>query len=535
MTGSLMRWMFVVLLLALNPLPINADQPNIMIILADDLGFSDLGCYGGEIDTPNLDQLAVNGLRFTNFYNTGRCWPTRSSILTGYYPQQVRRDKIPGIKPGGMGGRRPEWAPLAPVRMKKAGYRTYHIGKWHIDGMPIQQGFDHSYFLGDQARFFSPKRRFLNDKALPEIERGSGYYATVDLADRSIAGLKEHQQNHPDEPFFFYLALTAPHFPLHALPQDIEKYSARYLKGWDAARQARWEKIQQQGILSATSCGLSEIEQQTGAPYQRPKDIKAYGEGEVPFPKPWSELNAQQQSFQATKMAIHAAMVDRIDQEVGRVIDQLKAMNQFENTLILFLSDNGCSSELMIRDDGHDPSAAPGSAATHLCLGPGWSTASNTPFRKHKTWVHEGGISTPLIAHWPAGIPDRGTVRNQPAHLVDVLPTIMELAGSELMPDQGGPAFPGRSLVNTIRENTPPTEHYQWWSHENNNAIRIGNWKAVQTSSQPWELYDLSKDRSETNNLAAANPQRLEQLTKRWNELKDEFARDAGYLKNQPE
>lgn len=529
MTGSLIRSIAVFLFLTLLPLQINADQPNIMIILADDLGFSDLGCYGGEIETPNLDQLAANGLRFTNFYNTGRCWPTRSSILTGYYPQQVRRDKIPGIKPGGMGGRRPEWAPLAPVWMKKAGYRTYHIGKWHIDGMPIKQGFDHSYLLGDQARFFSPKRRFLNDSALPAIERGTGYYATIDLADRSIAGLKEHHKDHKDEPFFFYLALTAPHFPLHALPEDIEKYRQRYAKGWDEARQERWENLQRQGVLSSASCRLSDIEVQTGAPYRRPQDIEAYGAGEVPLPKPWIQLTADQKSFQATKMAIHAAMVDRIDQEVGRVIDQLKAMDQFENTLILFLSDNGCSSELMIRDDGHDPSASPGSAATHLCLGPGWSTASNTPFRKHKTWVHEGGIATPLIAHWPAGISDGGQVRNQPAHLVDVLPTIMELAETKLIPAQGGPAFPGRSLVRTIQDNAPLDEGYLWWSHENNNAIRAGNWKAVQTSSQPWELYDLSKDRSETENLAETDPQRLKRLTDRWDELKDQFARDAGY------
>lgn len=529
MTGSLIRCLALFLCLTLIPLEVNGEQPNVMIILADDLGYSDLGCYGGEIETPHLDQLAANGLRFTNFYNTGRCWPTRSSILTGYYPQQVRRDKIPGIKPGGMGGRRPDWAPLAPVRMKKAGYRTYHIGKWHIDGMPIQQGFDHSYFLGDQARFFSPKRRFLDDKALPEIERGTGYYATIDLADRSIASLKEHQKEHQDKPFFFYLALTAPHFPLHALPEDIEKYREKYAKGWEASRQDRWEKIQQEGLLSPASCRLSEMEEQTGAPYQRPKDIAAYGAGEVPFPKPWNELTTQQKSFQATKMAIHAAMVDRIDQEVGRVINQLKEMGQFENTLIMFLSDNGCSSELMIRDDGHDPSASPGSAATHLCLGPGWSTASNTPFRKHKTWVHEGGISTPLIVHWPAGITDGGAFRNQPAHLVDVLPTIMELAETELTADQGGPVFPGRSLMSTIRENASMDESCLWWSHENNNAIRMGPWKAVQTSSQPWELYDLSKDRSETDDLAKLHPERLKRLTAQWNEMKDQFAEDAGY------
>ena len=503
-----------------------ADRPNIMIILADDLGFSDLGCYGGEIETPHLDRLAANGLRFTNFYNTGRCWPTRSSILTGYYAQQVRRDRLPGVKRGGMSGKRPQWGALAPVRMQAAGYRTYHIGKWHIDGMPIQQGFDHSYFLGDQARFFSPKRRFLNDVALPAVERDTGYYATVDLADRTIESLKAHSVNHADQPFFHYLALTAPHFPLHALPEDIVKYQDRYSQGWDVVRETRWQGLQKAGILSNEQCRLSPMEMETGAPYQRPKDIQAYGAGEMDLPQPWDSLSQEQKQFQATKMAIHAAMVDRIDQELGRVFQQLKDMGEFDNTLILFLSDNGCSSELMIRDDGHDPRAAPGSAATHLCLGPGWASASNTPFRKHKTWVHEGGIATPFIAHWPAGIKDTGEVRHQPAHLVDVLPTMLQLAQTELKPDTGGPEFPGESLVNAMVENQEIERDFVWWSHEKNNAIRMGRWKAVKTSSTDWELYDLSVDRSETRNLAGENPQQLSTMVNRWNETRDQFAED---------
>ena len=503
-----------------------ADRPNIMIILADDLGFSDLGCYGGEIETPNLDSLAANGLRFTNFYNTGRCWPTRSSILTGYYAQQVRRDRLPGVKRGGMSGKRPSWGALAPVRMQAAGYRTYHIGKWHIDGMPVQQGFDHSYFLGDQARFFSPKRRFLNDVALPAVERDSGYYATVDLADRTIESLKAHSVNHADQPFFHYLALTAPHFPLHALPEDIVKYQDRYSQGWDVVRETRWQGLQKAGILSNEQCRLSPMEMETGAPYQRPKDIQAYGAGEMALPQPWDSLSQEQKQFQATKMAIHAAMVDRIDRELGRVFQQLKDMGEFDNTLIIFLSDNGCSSELMIRDDGHDPQAAPGSAATHLCLGPGWASASNTPFRKHKTWVHEGGIATPFIAHWPAGIKDTGEVRHQPAHLVDVLPTMLQLAQTELKPDTGGPEFPGESLVNAMVENQEIERDFVWWSHEKNNAIRMGRWKAVKTSSTDWELYDLSVDRSETRNLAGENPQQLSTMINRWNETRDQFAED---------
>ncbi|KKK51401.1 hypothetical protein LCGC14_3115320, partial [marine sediment metagenome] len=340
--------------------------------------------------------------------NCGRFWPTRASLLTGYYPQQIGRDNAPGIKGGG-GGERPEWAGLIPRSLKDAGYISYHSGKWHIDGMPVESGFDRSYYLGDQARFFSPKTHYKDDKKLPAVERGSGYYGTIEIADRAIDHLKEHKKNHPDKLFFSYVAFTAPHFPLHALPEDIEKVGNRYAPGWEELRKNRWERIQELGIVNGE---LSRVEPEVGPPYHFPDAMEILGDGEVNRPVPWDGLTEAQKKFQQDKMTIHAAMIERMDIEIGRIIDQLKDMDAIDNTLLVFLSDNGASAEIMVRNDGHDPKAAPGSASSHLCLGPGWSNMCNTPFRRHKTWVHEGGTCTPFIAHWPDGIASRGDLRH---------------------------------------------------------------------------------------------------------------------------
>ena len=361
-----------------------AEKPNILLILADDLGFSDLACYGGEIATPNLDRLAAKGLRFTQFYNTARCWPTRAALMTGYYAQQVRRDQIPGVAKTGGSGKRPAWAPLLPRLLKSVGYRSYHTGKWHLDGMPIAEGFDRSYYLKDQGRFFNPTKHWLDDQALPPVEKGSGFYATTALADHAIRVLQEHASEHAAQPFFHYLAFAAPHFPLQALPEDIAKYDARYRVGWERIREQRYAKLSQLGIDGG---GLSAVERDLGPPYAFPEAIRMLGAGEVNRPLAWDSLSSEQQRFQAKKMAIHAAMIDRMDQEIGRVLEQIEEMGQLDNTLVLFLSDNGASAEIMVRDDGHDPEAPPGSAATYLCLGPGWSTTCNMPFRRHKTWA----------------------------------------------------------------------------------------------------------------------------------------------------
>ena len=510
-------------------------KPNVLIILADDLGFSDLGCYGGEIATPNLDSVAASGLQFTQFYNTARCWPTRGSLMTGYYAQQIRRDSLPGVPSGGGNrGIRPDWAVLVPNLLKPAGYRSYHTGKWHIDGMPIENGFDRSYFLKDQGRFFNPTKHWKDDVKLPAVEKSTDFYATTALCDHVIEVLEEHGEQHSDKPFFHYLAFSAPHFPLHALPEDIAIYEDTYTDGWQATRAKRWKKLAQKGLnrlLPTTT--LSRVERDLGPPYHFPKALDILGAGEVNKPLAWGQLNDQQKRFQSKKMSIHAAMIHRMDIEIGRVFEQIKKMGQWENTLIVFLSDNGASAEIMVRDDGHDADAMPGSAATYLCLGPGWSTTCNTPFRRHKTWTHEGGISTPLLMSWPQGIEARGEIRRAPGHVIDIVPTVLELAGAKTL--ENAPPAPGKSLVpvfakdkddfagdNSTKHNSNKHESI-WWFHDGHKAIRMGDWKAVAPIGEPWELYDLSKDRGETLNLAIPKSGTLKELVAQWQKQHDEY------------
>jgi arylsulfatase A-like enzyme len=506
-----------------------ARRPNVVIILADDLGFSDLGCYGGEIRTPRLDGLAAGGLRFTQFYNTARCWPSRAAILTGYYAQQVRRDVVSGVK-SGSAGHRPPWAKLLPERLRALGYRSYHSGKWHVDGMPLAGGFDRSYYVEDLGRYFHPRVLFEDDRKLPPVAPGSGYYSTAAMADHAIGYLAEHATRHGDRPFFVYLAFSAPHFPLQAPPEDIARYRGRYDEGWEAVRATRWGRIQELGLVHGR---LSDVERDVGPPYPFPMDLERLGPGEVNRPLPWKSLTAPQRGFQAAKMEIHAAMVDRMDREIGRVLDQIRAMGAWDDTLILFLSDNGASAEIMVRDDGHDPAAPAGSAASHLCLGPGWSSVANTPFRRHKTWVHEGGIATPLIAHWPRAIAARGELRHDPGHVIDLVPTILAAAGARESADppvteaasgRAAPPRPGKSLLPAFARDGSVAHEAIWWEHEGNRAIRVGDWKLVAARGGRWELYDLAADRTETRDLATAQPDRVRELAARWQRMHDEFA-----------
>jgi len=498
-------------------------RPNVVMILADDLGYSDLGCYGGEIATPNLDGLAANGVRFTQFYNTARCWPSRSSLLTGYYAQQIHRDALPGLGGGGQGVRQ-EWARLLPDFLKSAGYRSYHSGKWHIDGPVIAGGFDRSLDMKNQGNFFTSKGNSIDDVPVKVPADEKGYYATVATADHAVDCLKDHAANHASKPFFHYVAFIAPHFPLHALPEDIAKYRDKYLAGWDRMRAERHARQKQMGL---TNTALSAVEREVGPPYAFPEAIAKLGPGEVNRPLAWDSLNDEQRRFQATKMAIHAAMVDRMDREIGRIIAQLKAMGAFENTLILFASDNGASAEIMVRDGGHDPQAEMGSAATYLCLGPGFSNACNTPHRRHKTWVHEGGISTPLVAHWPAGIAAKGELRRTPAHVIDFVPTVLELAGVQKPTEWKGqpiPAAPGRSLAPALRADVNVERPGLWWLHEENRAVRVGDFKLVAAKGDPWALYDLSVDRAEQNDLSAKMPEKVKELADLWQKQTDEFS-----------
>jgi arylsulfatase len=508
--------------------------PNVVILLADDMGFSDAACYGSEIQTPNLDKLAAGGLRFTQFYNTTRCWPSRACILTGYYAQQVRRDALPGLD-GGMRGKRPAWARLLPQLLRPLGYRSYHSGKWHIDGSPLAGGFDRSFDYTDTDRHFLPPQRMTGAvQPLQPLKPGEGYYASTAIVDQAIRQLREHAQQHAGRPFFQYVCFTEPHFPIQAPPEDIAVYHDRYREGWDVLRQERWQRMVK---LDIVHCRLSELAPDFVPDWNLNAEqlFRRIGAGEAGRAVDWDSLTAEQKQFQPIKMAIHAAMVHRIDREIGRLVAQLEAMGALGNTLIFFLSDNGASAEQMIRGDGHDRAAPPGSARTFLCLGPGWSSAANTPLRLHKSWVHEGGISTPLIVYWPQGIPARGELRRNPGHLIDLAPTILELAGGrwpETLDGKPVPAPPGKSLVPAFTKDNSVAHDYFWWYHIGNRAIRVGDWKLVAARGAAWELYDLGADRSETRNLAAEHPDQVRELEAAWTRHMEEFRALA--LKDRP-
>ena len=502
-----------------------AARPNFLIVLADDMGFSDIGCYGGEIATPNLDKLAAGGVRFTHGYSTARCWPTRSCILTGYYAQQVRMDPPRG--------RLPQWARVLPHYLKPLGYRCYHSGKWHLMGAPkavADGGFDHSYKLDDHDRHFYPRAHSEDDRPLPPVQPDSGYYTTAFMADFMIRCLKEHAEQHADAPFFGYLAFTSPHFPIQAPQEDIARYRDRYHEGWDAVRERRWKRLREMGIVNSV---LPPLETAFTPRYFRKEFLDALGPGEADHPIPWKDLTDEQRRFQATKMAIHAAMVDRIDREVGRVLDQLRAMGALENTVVFFLSDNGADATILVRGDKHDAAAPPGSGASYLCIGPGWASASNAPFRRHKIWVHEGGIATPWIVHWPKGIRARGELRHDLAHVIDFVPTLLDLAGAKPSDTWNGvkaPPLPGRSLVPAFERDGAVPREFLFFHHEGNRALIEGNWKLVSAREDKdvWELHDLSTDRCEMVDLAAKEPDRARQMAAKWQELEAEFRREAG-------
>jgi arylsulfatase len=328
--------------------------------------------------------------------------------------------------------------------------------------------------------------------------------------------LNEHKGQHSNQPFFLYLAFIAPHFPLHALPEDIAVYKDRYVDGWDALRAERYQRMIKMGLVN---CSLSKLDPEVVPSWNLPEATlrERIGAGEIGHALPWDELTPEQKQFQPIKMSLHAAMVHRMDIEIGRVIDRLKALGYFENTIVFFLSDNGASAEQIIRGDGHDRNASPGSAKTYLSIGPGWSSAANTPFRLHKSWVHEGGITTPLIVHWPEGIKAHGELRSNPGHVVDLVPTILELAGQKNPTRvKSAPVPPGKSLVPVFTHDGSVTHDSLWWFHDGNRAIRMGDWKLVADHAKPWELYDLHADRSETTNVATNYPTRVKSLEQEW-------------------
>ena len=498
-------------------------RPNVMLVVMDDMGYSDLGCYGGEIETPNVDRLAATGVRFSQFYNTGRCWPTRSSILTGYYAPQVCMD--PPAK-----NYRASWQRMIPNHLSSAGYRNYHSGKWHVFNTKDPEadaGFDKSWgFDIEQLHHFFHQ------------EDGTTTFSATAITNHALECLQEHQVDHKGTPFFHYVCYTTPHFPVQAEQADIDKYMERYNEGWDVMRQRRWERMREMGIVN---CELSEREADVPAPHyleHKEEWDKQYGPGEIEYAVAWDSLTDEQKRFQATKMAIHAAMVDRTDRELGRLLDQLETMNVLDDTLILFLSDNGASAEMMIRGQGHDPEVPAGSEMSHLCLGPGWSSCSNAPFRRHKIWVHEGGVSTPLVASWPNGVKARGELRHDMGHVIDFLPTLLDLAGvcpeNNPLPE-GAPPLPGKSLLPSLEQDGSVAPDHIYFHHEGNRALRVGDWKLVNeskvnrgTNDNPWALYDLATDRCEMVDLSSEKPERCKQMQARWQACENDY-------RNQPE
>jgi arylsulfatase A-like enzyme len=523
--------------------------PSFIVVLSDDMGYSDLGCYGGEIRTPNLDALAQNGLRFTQFYNTARCCPTRASLLSGLYPHQagighMMDDKK---KPGYTGNLNTSCRTIAEV-LKPAGYRNYATGKWHVTrhataegpkhNWPLQRGFDRFYgTIHGAGSFYDPSSLVRDDTMIspyadPEYKPKT-YYYTDAIADHAVRFLAEHARDHSDQPFFLYVAFTAAHWPMHALPEDIAKYKGMYDGGYEEIRRARFARSSKLGVIDSTQTMTK------GA-------------------KSWSDVDNK--PWEAACMEVYAAMVDRMDQGIGKMIQELKRTGQLENTLIFYLQDNGGCAENIGRTGnkqhpniprpssppleplkntdfaaaGSTPSQTrdgypvrmgdqviPGPDDTYIAYGEGWANVSNTPFREYKHWVHEGGISTPLIAHWPRGISSKGELRNQPGHLIDIAATCLDLSGAQY-PTSATP-LEGRSLRPAFA-NRPIEREAIFWEHEGNRAVRKGDWKLVAKHAQNWELYNIAKDRVESNNLAASEPEIFDELKK----LYDSYASRTG-------
>lgn len=493
-----------------------AEKPNFLCILVDDLGFSDLGCFGGEIETPNLDSLAGGGVRLTQFYNTGRCCPSRASLLSGQYPHRVGLGHMTTNDLGlpGFRGVISKKATLIPQALAPAGYRSFIAGKWHLGTAdPTTHGFEEFYgTLVSAKRFFDPDHlvRLPKGRRARQYPEG-GYYATDAVTDHALDFLKSARET-PGRPWFLYLAYHAPHFPLHALPDDIAKYADRYHGGWDRLREERLKRMKKEGIVP-NSTVLS------------PRSTwQNYGETQKGVNPAWDSLPEDRRLDLARRMAIYAAMVDRLDQQVGRVFEDLKAAGEWENTLIVFTSDNGAcfewdpfgfdikSSNQNILHRG-DQIEEMGKAGTFHSVGSGWANAANTPWRMYKHFNHEGGIASPGIVHWPAGLEAKaGTINHEPAHIIDLLPTAVAAAGVEY---QGKLPLPGVDLVDQINKGTKE-ERILFFEHQGNRAVRQGRWKLVALDDQPWELYDFAKDRIEMNDLSEKKPERVKAMSAAW-------------------
>jgi len=495
-------------------------RPNILLIVADDLGYSDLGCYGGEIDTPNLNSLASSGVRFAQFYTTARCCPSRASILSGQYPHKVGvGHMVTDLGHPGYRGRLSENAVTIAEVLGPAGYRTFMSGKWHVGtNDPTRRGFE-QYFgtLISAATYWDPAQYL----RLPQGSKTRSYakdafYGTDALTDYAM-DFVEDARTTPDKPWFLYLAYNAPHFPLHARPEDIAKYRNRYTTGWDELRRERLARMKQLRLV-AKDTQLSPRSQYTN-----------FGETVTAGNPPWDSLAEDRRADLAMRMAIYAAMVDRMDQDIGRLTADLRAKGELDNTLIMFLSDNGACAEWdpFGFDVGSSPNnvlhvgedlARMGSRGTYHSVGSAWANASNTPWRMYKHYSHEGGISAPCVVHWPAGFPRRNAIERAPTHLIDLMPTIVEASGAPYPQRVGSREIlpmVGRSFIPALRGERMP-ERTLYFEHEGTRAVREGRYKLTALRGEAWKLYDMEHDRTELQDLAASQPQRVESLVKKW-------------------
>ncbi|MDA8909184.1 arylsulfatase [bacterium] len=493
-----------------------AGKPNILYILADDLGFSDLGCFGGEIKTPVLDSLAAGGVRLTQFYNTGRCCPSRAALLTGQYPHRVGLGHMTTNDLGrpGYRGIISDDAQTIAGTLAPAGYRSFIAGKWHLGtDDPTKHGFEEFYgTLVSAKRFFDPDHliRLPEGREARQYPEGE-FYATDAVTDHALDFIHLARET-PEQPWFLYLAYHAPHFPLHAPKEEIAKYADRYLGGWDKLREERLVTMKKLKIVP------EETKLSPRSTWQN------YGETETGTNPAWDSLPEDRRLDLARRMAIYAAMVDRMDQQLGRVIDDLRRAGELDNTLIVFTSDNGACFEwdpmgfdivssnqnILHTADQLDEMGAPG---TFHSVGSGWANAGNTPWRMYKHFNHEGGIASPGIVHWPAGLNvEPGSINHHPAHLIDLMPTAIAAAGGTYT---GKLPLPGVDLIAQL-ENEGGDERTLFFEHQGNRAVRSGKWKLVAFDDQAWELYNFSNDRTELNNLAAQYPEKVEAMNAAW-------------------
>lgn len=532
-------------------------RPNILVILSDDMGYSDIGCYGGAIRTPNLDSLAANGLRYTQFYNTARSCPSRASLLTGLHPHQAGIGHMTQNRgqEGYRGDLNDRCVTMAEV-LRAAGYETFAVGKWHVtkqtkpsgekNNWPLQRGFDHFYgtIMGGGSYYDPATLCRGNDFVTPEndpVYKPETFYYTDAIGDNAVLFLDEHRKEHADKPFFMYMAFTAAHWPMQVPEEEVEPYYRAFDKGWDELRREKYRRMISLGLVDPQ--------------WALPTDQSV---------TPWRTV--ANRAFETRCMEVYAGIVSRMDRNIGHVVAWLREQGMLENTVILFLQDNGGCAEPMERQrqpftvripegetlapmspgelqtrlvpvktrDGRPMRRGqimPGDADTYVAYGRGWAHLSDTPFREYKHWVHEGGIATPLIVHWPAGIASRGEFRNTPGQLPDIMATCAQL-GQARYPEQyaGRTITPceGVSLVSSFTADKPQPDRCLFWEHEGNRAVRSGRWKLVYKAApgrardiplSAWELYDMAADRTECSNLAAEYPDKVRELAGKWEEF----------------